>query len=535
MIKIKRALISVSNKNRIEELAKTLQEYDCEIISTGGTKKVLKNANVKVTDIQKITGSPEAFNGRMKTLSFQIGSALLFDREKDKQEADQLGIKPIDLVVCNLYPFQKAKEANTNLDELLENIDIGGPTMLRAAAKNFKYVAVVTDSADYQLIINELRDNLGSLSYDSRYFLMRKAFNHTADYDALIASTIDSKAGDASLRLHFVKGMKLRYGENSHQKGYFFREAEKEDSLFDLNILHGKKISFNNLNDIQAAIDSVKNLERFGTAVIKHGNPCGLAEADDQLTSFENAWQGDPISAFGSIIAFNKPLELTAAEFLRLNHNNKRERKFVEVIIAPDFTIEALEYLKFHKNLRIVKFDPKKFNQKLDLKFLFNSLLVQESDEKLYESLDCVTKKTINIEKEKALIKFGILAIKQVRSNSIIIVREKEDGIFQLLGMGAGQPNRLISTKLAIEKAKENLSNEYDGENFERYCKSKLGKALLFSDAFFPFPDNVELAAAEGIKKIIQPGGSIRDKKVIKKCNELGITMIFTGIRHFKH
>ncbi|HPR18875.1 MAG TPA: bifunctional phosphoribosylaminoimidazolecarboxamide formyltransferase/IMP cyclohydrolase PurH, partial [Candidatus Cloacimonadota bacterium] len=292
MIKINRALLSVSDKTGIVELAKVLAEFDCEIISTGGTKKVLEEAGIKVTDIQLVTGNPEAFGGRMKTISFNIESALLFDREKDAAEADKLKIQPIDLVVCNLYPFSKVKEAGADFATLIENIDIGGPTMVRAAAKNFKYVAVVTDPADYQLIINEMQENKGALSYDSRFKLMRKAFNHTADYDALIATTMDEQAEEKSLRLHFTGGMKLRYGENSHQQGFFYREAGKEESLYDMQVLHGKEISYNNLNDIQGAIDSVKDLNRFGVAVIKHSNPCGLAEADDQPVALQLAWAG---------------------------------------------------------------------------------------------------------------------------------------------------------------------------------------------------------------------------------------------------
>ncbi|MCK4695306.1 MAG: bifunctional phosphoribosylaminoimidazolecarboxamide formyltransferase/IMP cyclohydrolase PurH, partial [Candidatus Cloacimonetes bacterium] len=240
MIKIKRALLSVSDKTGIVEVAKVLQGFYCEIISTGGTKKVLEKAGIKVIDIQKVTGNPEAFGGRMKTISFNIESALLFDREKDKKEARKLAIKPIDMVVCNLYPFAKVKESGADFDTLIENIDIGGPTMIRAAAKNFKYVATITDVTDYDSIIKELQENDGSLSYETRFLLMRKAFNHTADYDALISTTMDEQAGKRSLRLSFKDGIELRYGENSHQKGFFYRETDAENSLYDIKVLHGK-------------------------------------------------------------------------------------------------------------------------------------------------------------------------------------------------------------------------------------------------------------------------------------------------------
>lgn len=533
-VPINRALISVSDKTGIVELAKVLTGFSCEIISTGGTRKVLEEAGIKVTDIQTVTGNPEAFGGRMKTISFNIESAILFDREKDAAEAEKLGIQSIDLVVCNLYPFSKVKESGADFDILIENIDIGGPTMLRAAAKNFKYVAVVTDVNDYQLIINELKDNAGALSYDSRFKLMRKAFDHTTDYDALIATTMDEQADEKSIRLHFTGGKKLRYGENSHQEGFFYREAGKKTSLYDMQVLHGKEISYNNLNDIQGAIDSVKDSSRFAVAVIKHSNPCGLAEADDQLTAMQLAWQGDPVSAFGSIIAFNKPVDLETVEFFELNNEDKSKRKFVEVVVAPYFSTEALKYLEFHKNLRIVQFDPDKSRSKTDLKFLYNSLLVQDTDTILHEKMEVVTNRKIDVKKQRKLIEFGIKTMRQVKSNSIVIVREKE-GAFQLLGMGAGQPNRLISTKLAIEKATENLTFEYGGQDVISYYDEQFGKAILVSDAFFPFPDNVVIASQAGIKTIVQPGGSMRDKQVIKACNELDIAMVFTGIRHFKH
>ena len=548
MLKIKKALLSVSDKTGIIELAKVLKEFETEIISTGGTKKVLEEAGIEVTDIQEVTGNPEAFGGRMKTISFNIESALLFDRENDSEEAKQLNIEPIDLVICNLYPFAKVKEQNANLETLIENIDIGGPTMVRAAAKNFKYIATIVDVNDYAKIIDELKAQNGSLSYDTRFTLMRKAFNHTADYDALIATTMDRQAGERSLRLAFIEGKKLRYGENSHQKGFFYKEVGAENSLADMKILHGKELSYNNLSDIQSAIDSVKDLQKCGCAIIKHNNPCGLAEGDNQRQVFEDAWNGDPISAFGSIIAFNKPLDLKTVEFLNLNNENKRLRKFVEVVIAPQYSDDALQYLQFHKNLRVIEFNPQHSKQKFEIKYLSGSLLLQDCDDKLYDKLENVTEKQIDTISKKGLIEFGIKAMRQVKSNSIIIVRKVENGNFQLLGMGAGQPNRLVSTKLAIEKARENLRNEFNSrsagqqvsesasqEGFEEYFEQELGKAILVSDAFFPFADNVELAAKAGIRKIIQPGGSIRDKAVIRKCNDLGVAMVFTGIRHFKH
>ena len=535
MVRIKRALISVSNKTGIVELAKILKEFGCEIISTGGTKKILEEAEIEVTEISKVTGNPEAFGGRMKTISFNIESALLYDREKDANEAEKLGINPIDLVVCNLYPFSEVKSSGADFDTLIENIDIGGPTMVRASAKNFKYVATITDIKDYSKIISELKSNEGQISYKTRFELMRKAFNHTADYDALIATTMDEKVDERSIRLHFSGGKKLRYGENSHQAGFFYREVGKIDSLYDMKVLHGKEISYNNLNDIQGAIDSVKDLQRFAVSVIKHSNPCGLAEADDQLTALKLSWAGDPVSAFGSIIAFNKPVELKTVKFFELNNEDKTKRKFVEVIIAPGYSKEALKYLEFHKSLRIVEFDPIICQREIDFKYLHNSLLVQDADNLLYDKMEVVTKRKVDVESKKGLIEFGLKAMRQVKSNSVVLVRELEVGSFQLLGMGAGQPNRLISTRLAIEKATENLTMEFDGEDVISYFDQEFSKAILVSDAFFPFPDNVVTASQVGIKTIVQPGGSMRDKKVIRACNDLDIAMVFTGTRHFKH
>lgn len=532
---IKRALLSVSDKTGIVELAKTLEEYKCEIISTGGTKKVLQDAGIDVIDISSVTGNPEAFGGRMKTISFAIESALLFNREKDAEEAASLGIQPIDMVVCNLYPFAKVKAQGADLPTLIENIDIGGPTMVRASAKNYMYVATVTDVADYPNIIAEMKAHDGALCGKTRFSLMRKAFNHTADYDALIATTMDEQAGMMSKRYHFTGGKKLRYGENSHQNGWIYRDAAAEKSLYDCEFLHGKELSFNNFNDIQGAIDAVKEMGRYAVSVIKHSNPCGLAEADDQRTAMENAWAGDPVSAFGSIVAFNEPVTLKTVEFFELNNEDKSRRKFVEVVVAPDFSDKALEYLKFHKNLRVIRFDPKDSANEFDLKYLAGSLLMQDVDKEVYSKMEVKTEKTIDLDAAKPLVAFGIKAMRQVKSNSIVIVRRMQDGGYQLLGMGAGQPNRLISTKLAIEKARENLKNEYTGDDFEGYVKTVFEGAILVSDAFFPFPDNIEIAASAGIKTIIQPGGSIRDKKVIKACNELGVAMMFSGLRHFKH
>ncbi|MFA6618509.1 MAG: bifunctional phosphoribosylaminoimidazolecarboxamide formyltransferase/IMP cyclohydrolase [Candidatus Neomarinimicrobiota bacterium] len=534
MIKIKRALISVSDKTGVVDFAAALERQNCEIISTGGTKKVLEEAGIKVRDISEVTGNPEAFGGRMKTISFQIESALLYDREKDAEEAGSLNIEPIDMVVCNLYPFEKVKAQGADLLTLIENIDIGGPTMLRASAKNYKYVASVVDPHDYPHLLTELAENDGALSEKTRFNLMRKAFNHTADYDALIATTMDAEAGELSVRLAYGQAQKLRYGENSHQDGYFLRQKGADHSYYDMKVLHGKELSYNNMFDMYGAIESIRDMRQHAIAVIKHANPCGLATGDDQRKVMELAWAGDPLSAFGSVIAFNTKLERETVEFFALDAEDKSQRKFVEIVVAPAFTPEALEYLQLHKNLRIVEFDPHFLSPEKDMKVLHNALLYQDSDLKLKAKIDNVTKTKAKIDVE--LLDFGLKSVRQLKSNAICIVRKLENGYCQLLGMGCGQPNRLNSTELSIKRSRENLKAEWHGQgDLEDYIKEKMAEAVLISDAFFPFPDNVEVAHAAGLKNIVQPGGSIRDKQVIAKADELGVGMVYTGMRHFKH
>jgi len=538
LIKIKRALISVSDKTKIEDIAGILTESGCEIISTGGTKSRLSEAGIQVTDISKITGNPEAFDGRMKTISFQVESALLFDRNKDAEEAKSLNVKPIDLVICNLYPFADKVKAGAELPELIENIDIGGPTMIRSAAKNYKWVTVITDPSDYDVLSKELEDHEGAVSEEFRFKMMRKAFNHTADYDAMIATTFDEHAGEKSIRLFYNQGLELRYGENSHQEAVLYRDNKIENSLADLEYLHGKQLSYNNILDIEAALLTVKDISQIAVAIIKHLNPCGFACGDDQREVFENAWFGDPISAFGSIIAFNRKLTMNSAEFLELNNPDKSKRKFIEVIVAPEFEEGVIEYLSFHKNLRIVRFDPDSIKRKFNLRFVHGALLWQSSDDKLYDSNKLVTDDKPEWTSDQELIEFGLRSVRSIKSNAIVIVQRSDKGILRLTGMGTGQPNRLIATQLALDKTRTNLGNEAKEAGIEDalgYVATQISKSILVSDAYFPFADNLELAAEYGIKNIIQPGGSIRDKKVIKTARELGINMVFTGIRHFRH
>lgn len=531
-MKIKRALISVSDKSGIVKLAKYLVSINCEIISTGGTMRILTENGIKVTEISSVTGNPEAFGGRMKTISFNIESALLFDREKDYDEAKKLDIEPIDLVVCNLYPFEDVYKKGADMDELVENIDIGGPTMIRAAAKNYKYVSALTDPDDYDEFISFSENDKNNLDY--RYHLMRKAFTYTALYDVLIANAMNKDFETDKLLLAFDKKKSMRYGENSHQTAHFYREKFTDNSLYDFDILHGKELSFNNILDVNSALESIYNFKNTACCVLKHNNPCGLAVSPTTKDAFELAWAGDPISAFGSIVAFNRSIDLETVKFLNLDDNDRSKRKFIEVIIAPEFSKEALNYLMQHKNLRIIKYDVKNLPQNVDIRYLNGALLYQEKDNKLYDKMELVTQTKWDYSKDSDLIIFGLNAVKMLKSNAIAIVRKLKDS-YQLLGMGAGQPNRIISTKLAIQKAIDNLAAKYYGDDFNEDIKKQFADTILISDAFFPFPDSIEYIAEFGIKKVVQPGGSIKDKRVIKRCNELDISMLFTGIRHFRH
>ncbi|MBF0546817.1 MAG: bifunctional phosphoribosylaminoimidazolecarboxamide formyltransferase/IMP cyclohydrolase [Candidatus Riflebacteria bacterium] len=535
-IKIKRALLSVSDKTAIVPLAEALSKFGCEIISTGGTGRLLEKAGVKYTEIEKVTGNPECFGGRIKTISFQIAGGLLFDRENDLAEAEKLNIKPIDMVVCNLYPFRNFYESGAELEALIENIDIGGVTLIRAAAKNFKYVSVVTDPALYPQILDELSNSNGSISYETRYCLMREAFNHTADYDSCVALAMDQKQGINSVRLHFTEGNPLRYGENPHQKAWVFKKSENGAIHRGFRSLHGKELSFNNLIDTNSAIDCIRDAQRPMCSIVKHNNPCGLAEAASIERALELAWESDPVSSFGSIIALNKPVNLKTAKFFNFDSPDRESKKFVEVIIAPSFDAEASEYLSLSKNLRLIEHSFGKSSHAIDYRILDGILLAQEWDEKLLNELELKTQKPLEGITD-GLIKFGIKAARQIKSNAIAIVRELEDGSIQLLGMGAGQPNRLESTRLAISRCRENLYREAGEKDFsaEDHFRYEMRHALLISDAFFPFSDNIEECARAGIENIIQPGGSIRDPEIIKTCDRLKIAMVFSGIRHFKH
>jgi phosphoribosylaminoimidazolecarboxamide formyltransferase/IMP cyclohydrolase len=557
---IRRALISVSDKSGIVEFAKVLSQRGIEIISTGGTAKTLSEAGIPVVPVETVTGFPEMMDGRIKTLHPKIHGGLLGIRENPRhvEQAKKSGIRWIDLVVVNLYPFEATvARKNVKLEEAVENIDIGGPTMLRSAAKNFNDVAVVCDPADYTSVLKEIRDN-GEVSLETRKRLALKVFRRTANYDSVIEQYLsETFTHEPVLRLRYGRGVELRYGENSHQAArLFIDEDSHEPSIAHAKIIQGKEMSYNNYVDADAALEAVKDLRgSIGVAVIKHTNPCGYATGSGVREALERAWAGDPISAFGSVIACNAPVDLAFAEFLKgknvkhigyvvkdgKNVPQEVPNKFVEVLIAPDYDPKALALLEGAKALRILKTGSLSVSdvEKKTYRKIVGGMLEMDRDLGVLEKFEVVTKKEFD-ERKKELAEFTLKACKHTKSNSIILGREYNSGSFQVIGMGAGQPNRVDSLrKLAMTKALENLEIEYQALNppvsFEDYRKKALGEMVLASDAFFPYDDTVRTAAEYGIKYIVQPGGSKRDEDSIQACDELGMAMVFTGMRHFRH
>ncbi len=524
---VKRALISVSDKRGMVEFAAELQKLGFELISTGGTAKLLKEKKIPVMEVSDYTGSPEMMDGRVKTLHPKVHGGILAMRDNPKhlQEAEINKVPLIDMVVVNLYPFQKTVEKeNAAFDEAIENIDIGGPTLVRAAAKNHKYVTVIVDPMDYKRIITELKVRK-TISESIRQELAVKAFRHTADYDAAIDIFLSKRLGNEERRrLSVGKGMKLRYGENAHQSAFFFSDSSEEPSLANAKILHGKEMSYNNYGDGDAALEAVKDLaEHAAVSVIKHMNPCGLAVGKSISEAMINAWEGDIVSAFGSVVACSRRVDMKSAQFLK--------DKFVEVLIAPGYDEDALAFLKEKsRNIRLISVGelPKKLPERKLYKNISGGMLEQTRDTVLYGKWECVTKAKFPKAKEE-LAKFGIVAAKHTKSNAIVLV-ESYKGSMKMLGMGAGQPNRVDSfRKLALPKAKENIERRKDD------VSKVLSECVLVSDAFFPFPDMIEEAHAAGIKYIVQPGGSVNDPDVIAAADKYGIAMIFIGTRHFRH
>ena len=515
MKKIKRALISVSDKENILDLAKVLIDYNVEIISTGGSAKLLKDNSIKVIEVSEYTNFPEMLDGRVKTLHPKIHGGILANRniKNHLETLKQNDINEIDLVVVNLYPFQQAiKKESCTLDEAIENIDIGGPTMIRAAAKNFQSVAVLTDPNDYSEFIKKMNVNQGSLDVESRFMLAKKAFLHTAQYDGAISSYL-SKGNQLLpnvLTKVLEKTMDMRYGENPHQVAAFYKENEYlPGALSNFSQLQGKELSFNNLNDSDNAWECVKSFDEPSCVIVKHANPCGVCSAANVSDAYKGAFLTDPISAFGGIIAFNKELDSKTASLI-IN-------QFAEVIIAPNFTDEALSIFKTKPNIRLLRIPTEKVAGQLDFKKIGGGWLVQTPDDHELDINQCEVVTKLKPDMEHLLdLKFAWQVAQYVKSNAIVFCKNKKT-----IGVGAGQMSRVDSTKIAAIKA------ENAGLN--------LKNSVVASDAFFPFRDGIDVLASYGAKYVIQPGGSLKDNEVIQAANEHGLVMLFTKIRHFKH
>ena len=536
-VKIKRALLSVSDKAGIIDFARHLHEMEVELLSTGGTASAIREAGIPVKDVSEFTGFPEMLDGRVKTLTPQVHAGILFmrDNEEHVKTMEEYELGQIDLVCVNLYPFEQtiAKE-NVTLAEAIEQIDIGGPTMIRSAAKNMRDVTVVTDPADYARVIKEMKENGGSTSEEFRFIQGQKVCARVAEYNAAIATYLAGQVAGQKLAKPFVKaysdGTELRYGENAHQKAWLYKDLDSREATIALTeVLHGKEMSYNNYVDGDGALEAVKDLSgKPGVAVIKHTNPCGYATGETLAEAFEAAWAGDPISAFGSVIAVTQKVDMETASCL--------DGRFVEAIIAPGYDEDALDHLMKKKNLRILKLKKtmgKALPQRM-VKQINGGLLVQDVDTQILEKWEVPTKKPFD-DSKKELALFGIAAAKHTKSNAIVLVQEYKPGQFRVLGMGAGQPNRVDALrKLSVSKAVENLRTE-NPDITEAEIQQVIGECVFVSEAFFPFADSIDAANEMGAKFIVQPGGSIRDDEVIDACNKYGIAMAMTNMRHFKH
>ena len=521
MANITRALISVSDKTGIAEFAKQLHEqFGVEILSTGGTARLMADKGVPVVEVSNYTGFPEMMDGRVKTLHPKIHGGLLGRRGTDDAVMAEHDIPPIDMVVVNLYPFEETiAKPNSDLPTAIENIDIGGPTMLRAAAKNHAAVTVVVDAADYDRVLDEMANNAGAVSEACRFDLAVKTFEHTAKYDGAIANYLGTIEPDGSkstlprtFNSQFIKAQEMRYGENPHQSAAFYVEANTtEASVATAQQLQGKELSYNNIGDTDAALECVKQFyEGPACVIVKHANPCGVALGSNLLDAYNRAYSTDPESAFGGIIAFNQALDAKTAEAIV-------DRQFVEVIIAPKVNTEAMEVIKSKKNVRLLECGEwtKEANQRLDFKRVNGGLLVQDADLLLHHELKVVTQRKPS-EQEMADLLFSWKVAKYVKSNAIVYGKDH-----MTIGVGAGQMSRVNSARIAGIKA-EHAGLEVKG-------------SVMASDAFFPFRDGLDQAAENGITAVIQPGGSMRDEEVIAAADEHNIAMVFTGMRHFRH
>jgi len=519
--KVTRALISVSDKNGIVDFARALNALGVELLSTGGTFRLLQENNIAVTEVSDYTGFPEMMDGRVKTLHPKVHGGILGRRGTDDAVMAEHAIKPIDMVIVNLYPFAATvADPNCTLPNAIENIDIGGPTMVRSAAKNHKDVAIVVNSSDYATVLEEMQANEGQLDYSTRYALMVKAFEHTAGYDGMIANHFGARDTHNNERdfsdtfnVQYFKTQEMRYGENPHQKAAFYTEANPtEASVATAKQLQGKELSFNNIADTDAALECVKQFDQPACVIVKHANPCGVSVAVDIGTAYDLAFATDPESAFGGIIAFNRELDAKTAEAIC-------EKQFVEVIIAPAVSADALAVVASKKNVRLLECGTwgNQRPQDFDYKRVNGGLLIQDRDNGMIIEQDLkVVSKRVPTDTEMTDMLFAWKVAKMVKSNAIIYAKNN-----QTIGVGAGQMSRINSARIAGIKA-EHAGLEVVG-------------AVMASDAFFPFRDGIDNAGKAGISCIIQPGGSMRDDEVIAAANEHGMAMVFTGMRHFRH
>lgn len=508
---MKTALISVYDKSGVVELAQELKQLGWQLLSTGGTYKTLSDAGLEVVEVSSLTQFPELFSGRVKTLHPKIFGGILYrrDNEQDVSDVKANQLPSIDLVVNTLYPFEETiKKENITLDQVIEQIDVGGPSMIRAAAKNFKDVTIITDPSDYPQLIEQLKQN-GNTTLEQRQYYAMKAFSVTAYYDALISqyfNELNHEQLPETLVLGYKKLDSLRYGENPHQQAASYVKSEVKPSfIMAAKQLHGKALSFNNIYDANGAVKIVKEFNEPTAVAIKHANPCGVGSADNIFDAYQKAYECDTESIFGGIVALNRPVEKDLAE--------KLSEIFLEIVIAPKFTDEALEVLTKKKNIRLLELDTlQQDHESLAYKQVEGGLLVQETDVKLHDKFETVTDLSVD-EQTKKDLEFAWKVVKHISSNGVVLVKDNAT-----IGLGLGFVNRYFATQEALLRAGK-----------------KAQGAVLGSDGFFPFPDSMQALGAAGVKAVIQPGGSIKDNEVIKEANNQKITMVLTGMRHFRH
>ena len=507
-VKINRALISVFDKTGLDKLAKEFFSRGIEIISTGGSAKFLRDKNIKVTDVSDYTNFPEIMDGRVKTINPLVEGGILGLRDKHEKDAKDNNIKWIDIVICNLYPFSETISKNDCDQALaLENVDIGGPTMIRSAAKNVGWVTVIVDPNDYDYLLENITDE-NEIDFDSRSFFSAKAFGHTAQYDTIIHNYLKPEKLSDDFTLTFSKHSEMRYGENPHQAAAAYTiPGDRSNNILNAKIHQGKKLSYNNIMDADAALSCLKEFNSTACVIVKHANPCGVALGANMLNVYKRAFNADSLSAFGGIIAINQPCDDILAKEI--------SKVFVEIVLAPAFTKKSLEIFSKKKNLRILEVgNIHSREQLLEVRNVVGGVIVQETDTSILseDNLQVVTENKPSDSDIKTML-FGWKVLKHVKSNGILIVKDNTT-----VGVGAGQVSRVDSVDIAMKKSGESIKD-----------------SILCSDAFFPFRDSIDKIAGSGIKAVLQPGGSVRDDEVISACNEHGIAMVFTGQRCFKH